>query len=491
MSSDNSYVDRGFARLLTHSSSDLAPAPTLRMWSDADLETRLPGLLRVIDWFAIAVLGLTMDALFVSPDGTSLTHALAVVLGATATVNFLHLAHAYSMHSVSRLPVQLTKLAVTWCGAFLGVMMIGAAVEHAHEFWGRWATMWFISALLFLAATRCIASRRVRRWKMEGRTIRNVAVLGTGQEAFALAERLKDGADKAHVVGVFIDGDVPPGAGSVAGDGEKLALLAGTGKVDEVVVALPWRSPGALNRTLSEFAASQVEVTIDPGLPPTDYPPTEFSLVAGIPTLKVQCRPLAGWGAPLKRLEDVVLASILIVVLSPALLLIALLVKIDSRGPVLFRQARYGINNQPIKILKFRSMHHDPNPDPSVPHALRNDPRVTRVGGFLRRTSLDELPQLLNVLRGEMSVVGPRPHAAVHNEKYARLIEGYLGRHRMKPGITGWAQVNGLRGGVDGVGEMRLRLEHDRYYMSNWSLLLDVKILLMTFPAVLRGTNAY
>jgi hypothetical protein len=129
MSSDNSYVDRGFARLLTHSSSDLAPAPTSRMWSDADLETRLPGLLRVIDWFAIAVLGLTMDALFVSPDGTSLTHALAVVLGATATVNFLHLAHAYSMHSVSRLPVQLTKLAVTWCGAFLGVMMIGAAVR--------------------------------------------------------------------------------------------------------------------------------------------------------------------------------------------------------------------------------------------------------------------------------------------------------------------------------------------------------------------------
>jgi Undecaprenyl-phosphate glucose phosphotransferase len=491
MPSDSSYLDRGFAPPLTLSSSDVAPAAPSRTWSDADLEIRLPGLLYVIDWFAIALLGVTMDALFAAHGGVSLTHALAVVLGATAMVNFLHLAHAYSMHSIGRLPVQLTKIAIAWSAAFLGVMMIGVAAEHAHEFWGRWATVWFVAALLFLAAVRCAAARRLRRWRTEGRTIRNVAVLGTGVEAFALAQRLRDGADKAHVVGVFIDGHIPSAAGSIAGDAESLASLAGTGKIDEVVVALPWRSPGALNRTLSEFAASQVEVTIDPGLPPTDYPPTEFSLVAGIPTLKVQCRPLAGWGAPLKRLEDVVLASILIVALSPVLLLIALLVKIDSRGPVLFRQERYGINNQPIKILKFRSMHHDPDPDPSVPHALRNDPRVTRVGGFLRRTSLDELPQLLNVLRGEMSLVGPRPHAAVHNEKYARLIEGYLGRHRMKPGITGWAQVNGLRGGVDGVGEMRLRLEYDRYYMSNWSLLLDVKILLMTFPAVLRGTNAY
>lgn len=492
MPSGSSYMDRRFAPAITPSSGDLTPAVAARTWwSGADLEARLPGLLRVTDWLSIALLGLTMDALLAEHGGVSLAHALAVALSATATVNFLQLAHAYSMHSIGRLPVQLTKIAIAWSAAFLGVMMVGVAVEHAQVFWGRWTTVWFFSTPLFLGAVRGVAAHRLRRWRTEGRTIRNIAVLGTGEEAFALAQRLRNGADKAHVVGVFIDGHVPPGAGSVAGDGEKLASLAGTGKVDEVVVALPWRSPGALNRTLSEFAASQVEVTIDPGLPPTDYPPTEFSLVAGIPTLKVQCRPLAGWGAPLKRLEDVVLASILIVVLSPVLLLIALLVKIDSRGPVLFRQERYGINNQSIRILKFRSMHHDPNPDPSVPHALRNDPRVTRVGNFLRRTSLDELPQLLNVLRGEMSLVGPRPHAAIHNEKYARLIEGYLGRHRMKPGITGWAQVNGLRGGGDTVEEMRRRLEYDRYYMSNWSLLLDVKILLMTFPAVLKGTNAY
>jgi putative colanic acid biosynthesis UDP-glucose lipid carrier transferase len=234
-----------------------------------------------------------------------------------------------------------------------------------------------------------------------------------------------------------------------------------------------------------------VEVRIDPGMQEIDCTPTELRLIGGVPTLTVQGRPLSGWDAPLKRLEDVVLASILVVVLSPLLLAISLLIKMDSRGPVLFRQERSGFDNRQILVFKFRSMHHDPNPDPNVPQTRRNDPRVTRIGGFLRRTSLDELPQLLNVLRGEMSLVGPRPHASIHNEKYARLIDGYLGRHRVKPGITGWAQVNGLRGGIDSIEEMKRRLEHDRYYVANWSLLLDIKILLMTLPAVLRGTNAY
>ena len=136
-------------------------------------------------------------------------------------------------------------------------------------------------------------------------------------------------------------------------------------------------------------------------------------------------------------------------------------------------------------------MYHDPNPDPTVPQARRNDPRVTSVGAVLRRTSLDELPQLLNVLRGEMSLVGPRPHAAAHDDKYAKIIDGYLARHRMKPGITGWAQVNGSRGEIETTEQMRRRLQHDLFYIANWSLLLDIKILLMTGPAVMRGTNAY
>lgn len=492
MPSDSSLMRRGAVGLSgMFRAGPFGSSAAPPVWPYADLETRLPGLLRLSDWFGIALLGLTIDALFSSRGAGSLTHSLGVVLGATATVNFLHIAHAYSMQSAARLTVQLTKVTVAWTGAFFAVALITVVSGHSWEFWGGWTFLWFAAVLSFLAATRYLASGRIRRWKREGRLVRRLAVFGAGREAFGLAQRLRQGGDEARVVGVFIDGDVPAPAGSVAGDGDRLVGLADAGSVDEIVVAMPWRSPGALNRALSKFAVCQVEVRIDAGIPEIDYPPTEFSLLAGIPTLKVQRRPLTGWDAPLKRFEDLALSLVLLVALLPVLLIIALLVKIDSRGPVLFRQERYGFNNQRIWIFKFRSMHHNPDPDPDVPPARREDPRVTRVGGFLRRTSLDELPQLLNVLRGEMSLVGPRPHAAVHNEKYARLIEGYLGRHRMKPGITGWAQVNGLRGAIGGIEEMKRRLEYDRYYMANWSLLLDIKVLLMTIPAVFRGTNAY
>ena len=491
MLSDSSHITRETTtfRAPLPAMSELRDAP--RGWLEGDLVARLPGLLRVLDLGGVTALGVTIAHYLAPHDDMSLTRSLAIVLAATATVNVLQLARAYPLDSVARLPVQLTKLTIAWSAVFLGVLSLSSTLGYADEFQRRWAIVWFAAAWLFLAATRYVASRRLQRWQREGRLTRNVAVLGTGQEAFALARCLNEGADEVNVIGVFIDGSDPSVLAKAAGDGELLRSLARTGTVDKVVIALPWEPPDALNRTLARFAASDVEVRIDPGMPDIDFPPTRLSLMGGVPTLTVQGRPLSGWDAPLKRLEDVVLASLLVVAFGPLLLLISLLIKLDSSGPVLFRQERSGFDNRRILICKFRSMYHDPNPDPSVPQAQRNDPRVTRVGAFLRRTSLDELPQLLNVLHGEMSLVGPRPHAAIHNEKYAQLIEGYLGRHRMKPGITGWAQVNGLRGGIDNIEEMKRRLVHDRFYMTNWSLLLDIKILLMTVPAVLRGTNAY
>ena len=177
--------------------------------------------------------------------------------------------------------------------------------------------------------------------------------------------------------------------------------------------------------------------------------------------------------------------------LSPVLIAAALMIKLDSPGPVLFRQRRYGFNNNPITVFKFRTMRHDQADDRLVPQARRNDPRVTRVGAFLRRTSLDELPQLINVLRSEMSLVGPRPHAVAHNEQYAHVIDDYLSRHRVKPGITGWAQVNGLRGETDTPDKMRRRVQYDLYYIDNWSLYLDFKILALTPFVGLVHKNAY
>ncbi len=462
-----------------------------RTRSDVDLQTRLPGLLRVADWFGIAAVGFLIDTPFAWHDVRPLTHSLGIVLGATATVNYLHLARAYSVRSAAQLTVQLAKVSIAWVAAFISLVTISYALDRSQEFLTTWAGLWFAAAWLFLVATRCAVRAQISRWQREGRLVRNIAVLGTGPAAIALAQRLGAGPDEANVIGVFFDEGAPPGTDNVAGDGDLLASLANAGEVDEVILASPWSSPAALNRAIAKFSASQVEVRIDSGISGIDYPPMEFSLIAGIPTLTVQRRPLSGWGAPVKRAEDVLLTLLLLVLLAPVLLVIALLVKIDSPGPVFFRQERYGFNGNRIVIYKFRSMHHDANPNPSVPQARRNDPRVTRFGAILRRTSLDELPQVFNVLRGDMSLIGPRPHAAAHNEKYGRLINGYLARHRMKPGITGWAQVNGWRGETETTEQMRRRLEYDLLYIANWSLLLDIKILLMTIPVVIRGTNAY
>jgi putative colanic acid biosysnthesis UDP-glucose lipid carrier transferase len=189
-------------------------------------------------------------------------------------------------------------------------------------------------------------------------------------------------------------------------------------------------------------------------------------------------------------LMDVVLSGALLIVFAPFMALLAALVKLDSPGPVIFRQERFGFNKQPFTVYKFRTMYCGVA-DPSVPQARRSDPRVTRLGRFLRRTSLDELPQLFNVLAGSMSLVGPRPHAIVHDERYAQVIDGYLGRHRVLPGITGWAQVNGFRGETDTTEKMARRIEHDLFYIDHWSPLFDLRILVRTLRVGFIDRKAY
>ena len=195
--------------------------------------------------------------------------------------------------------------------------------------------------------------------------------------------------------------------------------------------------------------------------------------------------------AILKRIEDVVLSALLLLLFLPLMAIVALLIKLDSKGPVLFRQLRFGFNNHPVLIYKFRSMHVAAEDDPAVRQAQKADSRVTRIGRWLRRTSLDELPQLFNVLKGDMSLVGPRPHAVAHNEYYATCIDRYLHRHRVKPGITGWAQIHGLRGETPNVEAMHERVRHDLFYIENWSVWLDLWILVRTLAVGFVHPNAY
>ena len=212
--------------------------------------------------------------------------------------------------------------------------------------------------------------------------------------------------------------------------------------------------------------------------------------VCGVPVISVCETPFTGSNGLLKRLSDIVLALVILTLISPLLLLIAIAVKLDSPGPVIFKQRRYGMNGEEILVYKFRSMTVCEDGG-TIQQARKNDSRITRLGAFLRKTSLDELPQFINVLQGHMSIVGPRPHAVAHNEMYRSLIRGYMLRHKVKPGITGWAQVNGFRGETDTLDKMQSRIDYDLDYLRHWSLRLDLKIILKTILTVFKDQAAY
>jgi len=277
----------------------------------------------------------------------------------------------------------------------------------------------------------------------------------------------------------------------VRGDFESLVSFVRTDSADDIILAMPWSEVARIQTLLSDLREIPINILLGAdlagyklhmGQPPSYFESTPLFQLAG--------KPLSGWDVVIKTIMDYAIALLLLALLSPLLLLTAILIKLDSPGPILFRQQRLGFNNRVFDIYKFRSMTHNATPDAKTVQAQAGDARITRLGRFIRKSSIDELPQLLNVLNGSMSLVGPRPHAVDHNEDYARKIRGYFARHRVKPGITGLAQIKGYRGLTDTLDKMEQRVKYDLEYTETWSPLLDVKILLLTPFAVLGGKNA-
>jgi Undecaprenyl-phosphate glucose phosphotransferase len=280
----------------------------------------------------------------------------------------------------------------------------------------------------------------------------------------------------------------------IAGDIDDLLADVRRLGITTVIVALPLSADLRLVAALNKLSLVSVDVRLCPDEFGLQLGHVGVSHVGGLSLLNVMDRPLRDWRWIAKEIEDRVLAAMILLLISPLMLTLALLVKLDSPGPVFFRQKRYGLNNRLIEILKFRTMHDSSRDENAEQLTLRNDPRVTRLGAFLRRTSMDELPQFINVLRGEMSIVGPRPHALAAKAGrllYQDAVRYYDSRHRMKPGITGWAQINGWRGGTDTVEQIRKRVEHDLYYIENWSIGLDLRIILRTVLGGFTGRYAY
>ncbi|SAK72780.1 undecaprenyl-phosphate glucose phosphotransferase [Caballeronia ptereochthonis] len=322
----------------------------------------------------------------------------------------------------------------------------------------------------------------------------SVAVVGCGERCAAFVRRITAMRDPACSVRALFD--VHPHSGAKAAgvplfhDIETFAAHVRTHRIDELWLALPLSDEETLLRFLDVFRDDLLNIRFLPDVRHVARFHGERVDLDGALAIDLVAAPLTAHAVS-KALFDFVFAACAVVASAPLLIAIALAVKLSSPGPVLFRQRRQGANGQPFEIYKFRTMHVHANDDGTLVQATRNDPRITRIGAFLRRTSLDELPQFFNVLRGDMSVVGPRPHAIEHDALYQHLVDDYVHRYRIKPGITGWAQINGLRGETDSVEKMQRRVEHDLYYLSNWSFALDMRIVLLTIVRGFVHRNAY
>jgi putative colanic acid biosynthesis UDP-glucose lipid carrier transferase len=342
--------------------------------------------------------------------------------------------------------------------------------------------MWFVSVLFFLFSYRVVLRLILSKLRKKGFNTRTFVIAGAGELGQNLANKIESNQSLGMLFQGYYDdlNQVRDNVNlAINGDLEQLIKDCKAGVTDRVYITLPMRAESRIKWLMKELADTTASVYLVPDIFMFELLHARSDVIEGIPTISIYDSPLDGSNAIIKRIEDLVLSTIILLLITPLLVAISIAVKVTSSGPVLFKQIRYGIDGKPIKVWKFRSMTVMEN-GTKITQAKKNDVRLTPIGRFIRSTSLDELPQFINVLQGRMSIVGPRPHAVAHNEEYRTVINGYMLRHKVKPGITGWAQVNGWRGETDTLDKMEKRIEFDLDYIRNWSLGFDLKIVIST-----------
>ncbi len=367
------------------------------------------------------------------------------------------------------------------------------------------AAQWFITVLMLLLFWRLLVRVVLRQLRQRGYNTRTAAIVGTGSLAQEVASRLNSATWSGYKINGFFDDrrkkqdlseDCRRACGNTdiecdaVGSFKELVVKAESGELDSIYIALPMRAEKRIQELLERLANSTATVYVVPDLFVFELLHARSINLNGLPAFGLIGEPMRGLNGWLKRAEDIVIASLILVMITPVLLVVAALVKLTSPGPAIFKQKRYGMDGKSIEVWKFRSMRVMENGS-DFKQATKNDDRITRVGAFIRKTSLDELPQFINVLQGSMSTVGPRPHAIAHNEEFRGQVKSYMRRHKIKPGITGWAQVNGWRGETDTLEKMEKRIEHDLHYIHHWSVWWDLKIILKTVAKGFVGNNVY
>ncbi|WP_291297963.1 undecaprenyl-phosphate glucose phosphotransferase [Elioraea sp.] len=400
-----------------------------------------------------------------------------------------------TMFSASRQVHAVVSGAVAAAGI---VAFVETVFGLSHLVSARWAVTWAGFSLAGLVASRVTVSTLLKSDR-QGRYALRTVIVGGGPHGARLVQFLRLRNDRSLRLLGFVDDrvtriGVEMGAIPYFGPIDEVFAMVRAGLVDKVIIALPWSAEERMLQLLRQLAEYPVHVRLAPDLITYHFPGRVLSDVGGVPLLHLLDRPISGWGYLVKRAEDIAIASAALLLLGLPMLAIAAAVRLNSPGPILFRQPRIGFNNRPFEVLKFRTMYAHMSERKITQQAQRDDPRITRIGAILRRLSLDELPQLVNVLRGDMSVVGPRPHAPqtrAAGRPFEEVVARYAARHRVKPGMTGLAQVRGWRGETDTEEKIIRRVESDLEYIENWSVWLDIAILVRTLLMVLKMKNAY
>ncbi len=421
------------------------------------------------------------------------------VMALGATICFQLLAEASNFYRSWRgvgLFAEIKQALIIWLATIAAMALFFSLTADLPRLTLQTQWQWYIAVSIMLGLSRIAVRSLMSYLRRRGYNSRNVVIVGAGKLGRHLALQLELSPWLGLNIEGFYDeevtGYVPLSRQDkpILGNLEQLVADAKARRIDRIYITLPMSQEERIQQLVAALCDTTCSVLLVPDVFTFNLLHARSQEINGVPVISILDSPIDGVNALVKRLEDMLLAAIILLLISPVLLAIAMAVKFTSSGPVIFKQRRYGIDGQPIEVWKFRSM--TVMEDGSkVTQATKNDSRLTPIGAFLRGSSLDELPQFINVLKGDMSIVGPRPHAVAHNEQYRKLIQGYMLRHKVKPGITGWAQINGWRGETDTLEKMEKRIEFDLEYIRVWSLWLDLKIVFFTIFKGFINRNAY
>jgi len=453
----------------------------------------------IFDIFALILCSLLMFKLRNPNIALSASYQLFITILILLSINIFSVTGLYQRRKGQRLDKDIANLFLSLLLVVLIVSVLAFFSKSGESFSRLWLGLTVISASLLMVAYRYLTWHLARSRHKSGLNQTRVAIVGAGDLGELTCDAMLEETWSGYQPVTLFSDAKPKGHQykdlSVYGPINELVNYIEenrqTGKViHEVWIALPLQEADKIEGIHKQLKNTAVNVFLVPDIMGFNLTNYTIEEAAGLPVIDLSASPLKHSKATIKRIEDILISSLMLIFLSPLFFLVAILIKKESQGSVLFKQHRYGLDGQEIEVWKFRSMTSSDDGN-DVKQATINDPRVTKIGLFIRRYSIDELPQLFNVLAGSMSLVGPRPHAVAHNEFYRDKIDGYMSRHIIKPGMTGWAQVNGCRGETDTLDKMKRRIRYDIEYIQKWSIFLDLRILLKTLHEVFKSENAH